>query len=628
MKHPSLKRRLGLSSGLALSCLTLALSSATSALASDRSFDRNSIIVISTDDVPASKRGMNASQYGAFMNEPAVKKLLGHLEAGVVSLVGQIMAAEMGPEEKAQADKVLALIGDYYTALNTNVTGSFSASLGYRQDGDLMQPDMILHFQGGDEFQALHDRIAGLMAESSQGMLERISSPFKLSNVDFTGVAFPPTPAQGPIMPPDGFWFGRSGNDYYVGISKRGLESYISANSGTSANRFGQTKIYQKAIASGVSGNSRMFLNMEPIWSLLPMIMQMGAGEEAAQVMSIMDALGVMEFGGLAAASQIGAPGVATNSFIALGERKGLMKILAGHTGPVTMPNFVPKDAIEAQLMRLDYGSILGVVREIAMIAGGERAVQEMDSGLAELKGEIGVDLAELFASMEGTTAIVGLPVEGEFNAASVMMDPSAALGRRGFGFKLKDPSVVQRFLSALSGNAKTGSEVRVESFEGRTIYTFGSESPPEFGAMAPPTPALTVDQDWLLVALKMDDLKAVIKTAAGASENRLNAQPAYQAMAGKAGGAGEMLVYQDAGKALGQGLDLVRGVLSMAGMFMPPEITQNPDLFYVLTPSNLPSNAMIEKYFGQSVSTGRMVDGGMVLKSWAPNPVKAIEKK
>lgn len=603
--------------GLALACLALA----TPAMAADRHLDQNTILVFSSDNVAKCKEEYASSQYGAFMNEPSIQKLAEHAKKGVINFLTQAMAENTTPEQKAQVDRVVSVLTDYYNGLSNNVNGSLTFGLGYRDAGEgRLQPDFVLHFQGGDEFDALHERFISLVTELSEGEIIRTSR--EIGGVGFKGALFPDMPAEGPFVAPDGFWFGRKGNDYYVGISSAGLGAYVNAASGTFSGRFGNTSFFQQSAANGVTGNARMFVHLQPVWDLMPMILGMANPSEAQQIHGMIQQLGLTDLGGMSFSSQMSQAGSLSNMFVSLSQQRGLMKILFGARGPVTLPSFVPKEAMQAQAMRINYGAALGVIREIAGTVGGERALQEMDSGLAEMKAEIGVGLDEILSSLEGTTLVMGLPLAEGANPMQMMTDPSAAFGRIAIGLKLNDPSVVERLLATLSGHAATGGQMRVESFSGRQIYSIGPETPAEFGQMGPPTPVVSVDQGWVLVAFKKDDLKHAIRTTDGGADVQLASQPSYQAMLARAGGGGEMLAYQDQGKALGQNVDMMKSMLSMAAFFLPPEVFADPDLSYVLTPSNLPSNSLLQKYFGQAVSSGRMTESGMVMVNWAPNPL------
>ena len=76
----------------------------------------------------------------------------------------------------------------------------------------------------------------------------------------------------------------------------------------------------------------------------------------------------------------------------------------------------------------------------------------------------------------------------------------------------------------------------------------------------------------------------------------------------------------------ISQTLDMFRPVVGMLPMFVPT-LAQEPELGFLFDPSILPSSATVQKYFGETASRTRIVEGGMISESWAPSKSAGTKK-
>ncbi len=615
----------------AIGLCTLLVSSP--AWAGDKDFDENTILMVSSNNMTKMKAGWNASQYGSFTNDPAISKLWSHLEKGVTTLVKQgIESQGMSDEDRAEFNQFSSLFADYWSALGTDVTGRFSFALGYRNDENgAMQPNLILHFQGSEKFAGLHSRMIDLLVSQSDGKVARTS--MELQGVTFHGFNFPPEEGPPMIKMPDGLFFGNKGNDYYVGISKDGMSNYMkSAAATTSAGtgRLGGVSHYKHAVsATKVGGDMNLFVNLDPLWKFIPMAIAMTAPQDSDEIMKVIGALGLMNLQSIYSTSSMSGVGIESDSFIAVKERAGLFSLIPNPGQTVQIPSFAPKGGLTAQVGRLQLDKILDLAMNLAGTIGGDEARQEMSNGLAEAEQELGgIKVAELFANLEGSVAWAEVRDNGEAPGMAMMSDPTAMLGSGVFGFKLKDTAVYERLLTTLASHPEMGGMVKVESFLNRKVYVFGDASSPEFGGGVP-TPAISIDKGWLVIGLKGDDLKDALRISQGEPSGQLLSDPTFAALTKKVGGHGMAIMRQDVGKSIGGMAEMMKMMVGLLAMGLPEEIFSNKDLMYVLSPQNIPSSALFEKYFGQQVANMKVVEGGIHSKGWMPNKMmKTAPKK
>ncbi|MFN0058805.1 MAG: hypothetical protein ACKVX7_10150 [Planctomycetota bacterium] len=612
--------------GVPLLALVLGLSFGISrANAADKDFDQNTILLWSSDDMAALRAGTNASQLGAFLNDPAISSTIERFKGVMSEVFAKAMAEDSMPAEKKDQLKPIGdLLKEYGQAIFSETTGRFAFAAGYRQDtAGAMQPDVILHFQGSEKFDAMHGRMIELLAGLAGSELTRAT--VDLGGVSFKGLMFPEAPTPPPFKAPDGFLIGRKENHYYLGISKDGLRTYLESSNGQAQDgRLGGVPFYGRSLAAIGAGQQFLLLNLAPLWKLLPMAFGM-AGPGGAQASTMFNSLGLTGMDGLAVNSTSDAQGMKSATIFGMNSRKGLLELLPTADGAMSIPQMVPASALQLQMFRLNLDKVLELVLRIVGETEGEAAVNMMTQGMASFETEIGVKPADIFRSLEGSLFYVELPDGGNAGMGmNPMMGMMGVSQHIGFGLRLRDSSVIANMLAHVAQRPDLASVFKAEDFQGKRLYSFSPDGggDTDAGMASGVQPGLVIDGDWLVIALIADDAKEMLRVSAGDDTGRLAGSARVQTLMSQVGSAAGMgLAYQHTGKIMGKAMDTLRMAFGFAGMV--PGVGESEALLELLNPSNVPPGEVFEKYFGETVSTGRLSGQDLIARSWAPNPVK-----
>ncbi len=594
--------------------------------AADKDFEGSTLFFLSTDDFPALKAGVEASQYGAFFREPEVQTSLDLLmqklrdlwkKAPMPKPSSQPGAAPDNTRERAEA--ALSLAKEYGKAFLSDSKGRISIAFGMPLgEGGIASPWFLVHFQGGDSFDALNTRFMDL-ATAEQGNATRTT--FELEGISFRGFGIPPEvdgANQIPFKSPEGFFVGRKGADYYLGTSKDVLRAYIASGTGGAAPgaaRLGADPIYQRTLAAAGPGQSTVYFNLRPFWAMLPALAKDEDDKEGAKAVS---QLGFDSIQCICGTASFGSSGMSQSFIVGFSGRKGLCELLPAGNVPLAPPAFIPRSALTAGQLRLQLDRILDLLASFAGAMEGPEAQQQFHAGLAEAEANLGVKPAELVGSIEGTLGYFELPEDSSQPPQPQMMMIPGLDAPTGFAIRLKDSAPLQRMLDHLMTDPEIQGSLKADEFIGKKLYRmslFGGDP-----AMAPPgmpVPAFAIDGDWLILAVKDSVLLEALRSGAAESTERLASDPEYQALAGRTGTSG-MMSWCTSAEASAAAIYKLRGVLEMSRAF--GATTGSPaDAF--LDPALLPSSALVRKHFGGSMTTGAFVGEDLVLKAWSPNP-------
>ncbi|MGE3165497.1 MAG: hypothetical protein AB7O52_11370 [Planctomycetota bacterium] len=607
--------------------LALALSWAP-AHAAEAHLDAGTIFAWTIDDVKAFDQGMRASDYGAFAADPAVQQIWQRVKAGVSALIAHSVrqASEDGAvdaESKAVFDNVSQLIADYWDALRNNSTGSFGFSVGIRNDAEgQIQPQFICHHQGDDRFVELHQRLMGIV-----GKLDPSLTPttFSLRGVEFRGIQFPPIPALPGVVAPDGFFWGRSGNDYYLGISRAGLDEYVGAAAGAEvANpRLASSPFYQRAVADCGRGQVRTLLHFDPLWQLFDRYGAMVPDRDTIQ--TFMDVLALRQFHGYYGTMTVGARAIEQAGLIGVDKKVGLWSLMPDTNEPVVMPPHLNRSALMALATRFHFERILPLGENAARALGGDEAVATMNQFLDEGKVEAGVDIRGLLAGLEGSMFcaqpsgnVSGVGLEGLVTQASTM------------GLKLRDPALFRSTLEKIV--SLEPSLWRTQVMAGQTMHVFGppvNEGDEQFGPEVPRF-GIGVDGDWLLFGMPLESLETVLATRQTEGEaSRISSDPRFTSALAMVGGSGVMGSYSDAGALLANTFDSLRPMMSFLPLMLGG-LGDDPEVQKLVDPRNIPDAELVKRYFGVSVAVMQSVDHGWRLRGVTPrvSPLPTAETK
>ncbi|MFM8986430.1 MAG: hypothetical protein ACKONH_10300 [Planctomycetia bacterium] len=289
--------------------------------------------------------------------------------------------------------------------------------------------------------------------------------------------------------------------------------------------------------------------------------------------------------------------------------RRGLMQILDQPCDPSEPPPFVSNEAVSLTQVSLDLGKAYQTVREVLVAAGGEEAGNRFMTAEAQAQGWLGLDLPRFLSAVGSRHWIVDYPprIAAAVAAGREAGAVAASLGDANRGaivWQVTDEPPFRKVLQQMAPLA--GGELKDEQ---------------GFGVIRIPGGAVAVGMNHLVVAIGDDSLE---RTLAGirnppAGEASLREGDAMR-RAGKLLplGPARMFAVGDAtrtGGALGS-------LREMAANMEPDDV---PDRYRELLSGLkdvLPTAAEMEGMFGVSVSTMRMTDDGLVLRSaWEMPP-------
>ena len=587
--------------------------SASNVEAADGHLNEGTVFVVSTDNWGSMRSSMDASDQGRFLNDPEIRRIRDSLEKGFMALIDSKMKEQMAnvPEgvdaEKMQAvakDAMAKLVG-YGTSLCSGMKGRVALSLGILNDPSLPAPiNLVFEFGGNDEIHAKNQELLDLILSTSEGQAARTS--FEAHGYKFNGVH----------QMGMGVFVGRKGDRFIAGLHQAGLNDYLAAlEAGTV--RLGNDPFYKSATAAVGNGSVKSFLNMQPVWGMaMGMLAGVPVGEGEPSPMAVMQALGVTGFQGMASAGQCSATGTGQKTFIGMQGRSGLMRLVPTENKSLAPPPFAPNAVLSSTSMRLELSQILKLVRDVMVIAPTADR-DEFEGGLAGVKEMLGFSVEELLSDLEGTV-FYATPAGGPPpNPMAMMMGGGAGLDQS-IALKLASKERFLQLINKFADPQISQGMVTKQAVEGREVWAVTLP-------MAPIQLAIAIEKDWLLIGTGVETMKKAFARAD--SDQGLATNAGYQGMVQKVGGStGMMVTYKDSGKMISQTLDMFRPVVGMLPMFVPT-LAQEPELGFLFDPSILPSSATVQKYFGETASRTRIVEGGMISESWAPSKSAGTKK-
>ena len=603
--------------------LLLALAIGAPALAADKDLGQRTLAFMSIDNFKAYKQATKESDFGRFMEDPQVQEIWRNLKTGFTKLISGALS-QASSEEQEAINAATALATEYCAALDEHATGRVAVSFGFVDVEGAMQPDLLIHIQGGEAIDTQHQRIYEFLTKAFEGQPVQATST-TLAGVTFKAFEILESPPPVPVKAPDGLYMGRKGNDYYIGISKQGIREYIEASTGsTAANRLGMNADYQRAVATAGRGQVNFFMNMGGFLDIVSSIGRQVPGGEAemAEMNHALSAMGLDTMGVMLLSASIDASGTTTGGFFGLEGRKGLMKFVPTTNPSLTMPNFVPREVVNASAMSMRLDQTLNIIEEIAVAVGGDMAKQQMAGMFGQVEAQLGQKISDIVESWEGTVVSYTEPSAGAPAGGNPMMAMGAPTNMV-LGIRLKDSNPMKKLVDTLSGHPELGAAMRTSEFMDHTLHmvNLAGDTPPEFAAGIP-TPAFTIHKDWFLLGLSVESLQTSLRTAMGGEEGRLVSSDDFKRARGTSTGNAMMITFADQAKALGDMVDTLRPLIGFMPMLIP-DIGQNPDLLFLFNANNLPQRDLFERYFGTTCTTCSVVDGGIQISSRVPSVSK-----
>jgi hypothetical protein len=289
--------------------------------------------------------------------------------------------------------------------------------------------------------------------------------------------------------------------------------------------------------------------------------------------------------------------------------RRGLMQVLDQPCDPSEPPPFASNEAASLTQVSLDLGRAYQTVREVLVAAGGEEAGNMFMTAEAQAQGWLGLELPRFLSALGSRHWIVDYPprIAAAVAAGREAGQVAARLGdanRGAVAWQVTDEAPFRKVLQQVAPLA--GGELKDEQ---------------GFGVIRVPSGAVAVGMNHLVIAIGDDSLE---RTLAGirnppAGEASLREGDAMR-RAGKLLplGPARMFAVGDATRTGGT----LGSLREMAANMEPDDV---PDRYRELLSGlkdALPTAAEMEGMFGVSVSTMRMTDDGLVLRSaWEMPP-------
>lgn len=335
-----------------------------------------------------------------------------------------------------------------------------------------------------------------------------------------------------------------------------------------------------------------------------------GAGAEAEEATRLLESIGLGGVGPFAWRQTLDGGLFHQGMFLAMpGPRRGLMQILDQKCDPSEPPPFVSSEAVSLAQISLDLGKAYQTVREVMSAALGEEAGNMFTVAEMQAQGTLGVELPKFLSSLGSRHWIVDYPPKiAEAVAAGREAGAVAAMlgdaNRGAFVWQVTDEAPFRKVLQQVAPLA--GGTVKDEQ---------------GFAVVRIPSSAIAIGMNHLVVAIGDDSLT---RTLAG-----IRNPPAGDASLREGDvmrRAGKLLPLDPArmfavGDATRTG-GALGNLREMAASMEPNDVpAEYADLLRGIQEA-LPTAVEMEGMFGVSVSTMRMTDDGLVLRSaWEMPP-------
>lgn len=602
--------------GALLAGLAATSAISTAARADDVHLADSTVFVMSTGDWKAMKTAIDASDMGRFLADPEIRRIGQTLKTGISGLIQKGIEeashsageATDGAAMKEKMHGLLALGKDYCTSLCEDMSGRVSFSIGMMMDPEQgePQPNIICEFGGTDRVHAMHEQLIGNIITMSEGKATR--THFSSGGYDFSGIE-----EEGL-----GLFFGRKGDRFLLGVHHAGIVDYLDAVAGSTV-RLGNVPFYKSATAATGRGQLSSFVNLTPVWQIaMGLIAMMPVSEGDPNPAAVIQALGLTDLQGMASTVTWSPKGVSNKTFVGMVGRRGLLRLVPTENKALAPPPFAPTSVLSANTLRLELAQIMNVVRDILALAPPEE-IAEFNAGLAQASGMFGFTVDELLSDLEGSVFYASPAGAAAMNPMAMMMGGGMGLDLS-FGIKLVSKERFQKLLATMLNPELTQGMLTKQEVSGREVWSMMVPAGPAAMQLA-----VAFEGDWLIFATGTETLKKAFSRV-DSGEN-LSGNTAYGSLIEMVGGSsGMMLSYTDSGKSTAQMLEMIRPMLGMIPLFVP-DVQQNPELLFFFDPANLPSGATIEKYFGTTVTRGRVADGGILIDGWTPT-VSAPKKE
>lgn len=337
-----------------------------------------------------------------------------------------------------------------------------------------------------------------------------------------------------------------------------------------------------------------------------------GAGAEAEAATRFLESIGLGGVGPFAWRQTLDGGLLHQGMFLAMpAPRRGLMQILDQKCDPAEPPPFVSKEAVSLAQISLDLGKAYQTVREVMTAAVGEEAGNMFTVAEMQAQGNLGIELPKFLSALGSRHWIIDYPpriaeavaVGREAGAVAEKLNQA---NRGAFVWQLTDEAPFRKVMQLMGPLA--GGPVKDE--QGFSVIRLPSEA----GAVA-------IGMNHLVVAIGGDSLE---RTLAGIRNPPAGDASLREGDVMRRAGKllpldpARMFAVGDAGKTGG----MLGSLREMAANLEADDVPEEYRELLRSIKDALPTAAEMEGMFGVSVSTMRMTDDGLVLRSaWEMPP-------
>jgi len=392
------------------------------------------------------------------------------------------------------------------------------------------------------------------------------------------------------------------GSALLISNDKSGFDKFIQASkSDQPANTLGQSKNWRDTMEKlGGAGDFTMFVNTQVIAEIIEAFSPM-MGESIGAVVS---ALGLDQFPAIGASAFLKPNGVMSRSILRYtGDGKsGIGSLLAFRKSDLTIPNWVPEDAMSVVIVNYDFSKafsgLLGMMQE-----AGDEPYEEMQEFLDNFHAEFGMSLQDdLIGALAGPIILVSYEATGAIPSIRSIRggSPFNRMGLQNstlMGVRIRNRKAIEQFMEIAEQFGFEATE-----YMGATIF----RAPGMNGDEGPVAEAAITDNYVLLGLGTTSVVRPTLQRMGGQDSGFAGIKGVRRALENLPR-EGVGLAVSNYGRAISSQLNMVKAMVKVFG-------AKATDLANL----SVPSSTIFEKYCGYGAGMITMEPGvGLVSESF-----------
>lgn len=299
---------------------------------------------------------------------------------------------------------------------------------------------------------------------------------------------------------------------------------------------------------------------------------------------------------------------------------RGIMGMLDQAPVTVQVPDWVPDDVVDAQVLSLDFSKVFAQARDMAVQLVGDEAEEGFTQADVGASMFLGADLTTIFAALGDMHYLIKYPVSEEEMADAIpALDPDGGPGwqeedmwtpdmRFAWVQSVRNPQVITQMVSAMANMVGMwGQEVQLAEEQGFSGWRL-QQGPLHIGMFS--------GQGQLIIAFDETALNHTLSllNAPPPAASRLNQSPAYQRVAESLPDtvAAQSFAYQNVAQTMREAMPYFDMAFEM--MEMEHGGDEGMALMVAMFKAILPDSEDFSAAFGQSATHLFVNDGGLGL--------------